>query len=295
MTIEFVQLSLGGVIHHNMVDVPHDGDRWADSPAPTVRLLNRDGTQLLASTAATVDASRSLTSTATAKSRTIPMTSTTGLKRWEEYVVGPNATGQWEWVTLDAIGSTSVTTLDPLVNTYSTGHGIKSHTMSYQVSTTTAAAVAQNCFAQWRYTVDSIERQEHTVFSISRYCPRLSLTPAEVIQHEPRALKQIGSDQKIGLILKRMFENRVLPDVAKILGSPGALVSGEAVDEAVLLKFQEIVSRKAKDYEGAHEYANLYVHQLDEIRLSVTDLDESGGQDVDEVPRSMRTPRIMRG
>ena len=293
--MDFVQLDLGGVLVHTMVDVPHDGTRWAASPAPTVTLYHRGGGVLRDSATASTGPSLYVTSTAAADGRTIVCTTTTGLERWEQCYIRSTATGHWETVTVDKFTSTTVTILDPLRYSYSTGDYLESHRMTTTLSESDAGNVELNCWAQWAYTVDGVKRKESTVFHISRYAPRLSLTAAEAMQAEPRLRDMLGSDQRIELLLRRIWHKVILPDVSKMIGSPGGMVSGEAIEEAVLLKLQEYVLRKSNQFEAAAHYKELYSSQLDEMRLSVIDMDEDGGQARDETPRGARTPRVMRG
>ncbi len=299
---QFVQLAIGGVIDHSMVDVPHDGARWDASPAPTCTLHHRNGGVIASSTAATVGLSFTVKE-ASAESRTISLVSTTGLERFGEYLLGPNANGQWEWVTVEAFepeddeDSYSVTVLDELQHSYSSDDPttLKSHRLTLELSAAQSASVESGCFAAWAYMVDSVKRIEHTTFAISRYAPRMSLTPAEAISVSPRLRDLIGSDQRVEVVLRRLWRRHLMPDVAKILGSSGAVLSGESLEQAHLYKLGEQLAREAKDHESAANYSELYTSALDEIRTDVVDLDESGGQDDDETPRGLSTPRLLRG
>jgi hypothetical protein len=293
--MNFLQLSLGGVLEHYMVDVPHDGTRWDASPAPQVKLFNRDGGVLRASTGATLGNQYTVNAACAADGRTIYIASTGSLRRWEQMWIRSNVTYHWETVTVDKWTTSSVTTLDPLQYAYSTSDVLESHRLYTTVTSGDVGNPELNCYAEWAYTVDTVARKEHTSFHISRYAPRRTLTAAKAISQEPRAREQLGSDQRVEHILQRIWEEVILPDVAKLLGSAGAMVAPEVIEEAHLYKFMEQSYRRAREFDAAKEYAEMYKSQLDEVRLSIVDLDEDGGQGDGDIPRGMRTPRLMRG
>lgn len=295
MTIHFLQLDKGGSLSHEMRDVPSDGARWDASPAPTVTLYTRTGETIRALTTVSLGPTTTLASDVAADAKAIGIGTTSSLRRWEEYVIGPNASGEWERVRLDSIGPTWVKALDPLVYAYSSGNTFKSHRMSTVVSTTHTATVEFYCYADWAYTVDGLARRTATDFCVSRYAPRLNITALDAVQFDPAARDQIGSNQKIDLVLRDLWERHVLPDVAKRLGSPGAMVSSERVDAAMLYRFAEHLYRQGRNTERADKYAELYTNQLEEIALGVVDLDEDGGQSADEVPASPRVCVMLRG
>ena len=296
MKVSFVGKGSGGIISHDMVDLPSDFSRWDASPAPTVTLFAPGGGTIVASaTASTVDAT-TLASAAPAATNDIALATTAGVLRWEPYVVGPNAAGQAEWCILDAVASATgvVTTLDPLRYSYASSQAFKTHRLKTTITATDAGSLVANARAEWGYEVDDVARKESTIFNISLYAPRLGLTSSDVLSIEPRVRKVIGSNQRIDYLLRHLWESRVLPDIAKIF-NPGALVSGAEADEALLFLVQQYMARKSKELELAEEYGRLYGDALDELRNSMIDLDQSGAQGEDEVVRGINTPRMMRG
>lgn len=295
MTYHFLQKDLGGSLWHVMRDLPADGARWDDTPAPAVTLYSRDGGTIRASTAVSVGPLTTVASSVAAGTTVIGIGTTTALRRWEEYVIGPNAAKEWERCKLDAVGGSYVKTLDPLVYSYSAGNEFKSHRLSTQVTTGNCGTVELNCWAEWSYAVDGQTSKVSTPFNISRYAPRLNITALDVVQFDPAARDQIGPDQKIDLILRDIWERHVLPDVAKLLGSPGAMVTSESVDAALLYRFEEHVYRQGRNTERADKYAELYAKQLEEVSSGIVDIDQSGGQDDDEIPPSPRSRRMVRG
>jgi hypothetical protein len=295
VTVHFLQLELGGDLWHHLRDLPSDGARWDADVTPLVRLNHRNGGVIRASTSCSVGPLTTVGSSVAAGTTLIGITTTGALRRWDEYVIGPNAAGEWEWCRLDAIGSGYVKTLDPLVYSYSAGNAFKSHRLSTRVTTAHVGSVELNCWATWSYTVDGQARRTQTSFNISRYAPRLNVTETHILQFDPAAREQIGSDQKLDPIIRFCWENYVLPDVAKLLGSPGAMVAPDAVDAAVLYRVEEYIYRQSRNTERADKYAELYVRQLEEVSSSIVDIDQDGGQSDGEVPPSPRARQMLRG
>jgi hypothetical protein len=291
---DFLQVDLGGSLSHVMKDNPSDGARWDATPAPSVILRTRSGGVLRGSTDVTLGPTTTVGSAAVAGTTLIGVGVTSALRRWEEYVIGPNAAGEWERIRLDAVGATYVKTLDELMYSYSSGNSLKSHRMSTTVTAGTVGAVEINCWAEWRYAVDEQIRKESTRFHVSRYAPRLTVTALDAVQYDPAFRDQIGSNQRIDLLLKTVWENYIKPDITKVLGSPGAIISGEAVHEATLLRAEEYLYRQGRNTERADKYHELYVDKLEEIVLGPVDLDQSGGQAQDEIPAGIRSRPMVR-
>ena len=285
------------MLWHQHKDLPPDGARWDSSPAPTVTLYNKSGGELRAVTTASLGPTTTLASSVVAGARAIGISDTTSLRRWEEYHIGPNAAGEHEWVRLDSVGNGYVKALDPVVYAYSSGNALQSHRMSTLVTTGTTGSVEWSCFAVWSYYVDAVLRNVSSEFHISHYAPRLNVTEIDWLQHNPGLRQLIGRDQKPGLILRDLWHQVVLPDVAKLLGSAGAMVAGEAVDRAVLYRADEYIYRQANNMERADVCAEQYTNQLEEIAagINIIDVDESGGQSDDELPPSPRIQELLRG
>lgn len=296
MRVQFVQKDSGGVLSHTMADLPASGARWDASPAPTVTLIDASGGSILASTAATALSSTSTSASVDAGATAISVVTTTGMARWDQWLLGPNASGQFEWVILDAINATThaVTVVDPLLYTYGSSTVIKSHTLTYTVNASTAGSIARDCRAEWSYAVASIGRKESTIFHVSLYAPRRGVTAADFLQIEPRALKLVGSNQRLDLLLKHIWESRVLPDIGKVVPH-GGLQSGSAADDCLILATQAHLSMKAKEVEISEEYGRRYGQALEELRATALDPDEDGAKDDEEAVRSVFTPRLLRG
>lgn len=293
MRVAFVQQNLGGVLEHTMVDVPHNGARWSSSPAPTVRLLDSAGGELHASTAATLGPSTTLSAPGYLGSTGLTLLTTTGLERWGEYLLGPNAGGEWQWITVVGVSTGGVKLAEKLEFAFSTGNAIKSHTMRYTVLASTVGSIARDCHAEWTYWCGGVKRQEHTLFHVSLYAPRLSLTASRFVEAFPRARRLKASNQDLDLLIRRVWQQHVLPDISRLY-RPGAVVSGEMCERALVARVKQAFLEDQKEREAADRAAEEYTAEIDLLREGLIDLDEDGQKSDAEVPRSLATPRIRR-
>lgn len=293
MRVAFVQQSLGGVLEHTMVDVPHDGARWSSSPAPTVRLLDAAGGELKSSTAATLGVSTTLSAAAAAEATGLTLLTTSGFERFGEYLLGPNAGGEWQWVTVVGVSTGGVKLAEKIEFAFSSGNAIKSHSMTYTVPASTVGSIARDCHAEWSYYVDGVKRQEHTLFHVSLYAPRLSLTAARFVEAFPRARRMKASSQDLDLLIRRTWQQHVLPDISRLY-RPGAVVSGEMCERALVARVKQLLLEDAKERESADRAGEEYTAEIDLLREGLLDLDEDGAKSDSEVVRSLSTPRIRR-
>jgi hypothetical protein len=294
MTVSFLQESLGGKLTHTVVDLGATGGRWDSTTAPTATFHGKGGGIIVSTRTCDLGPSTTLGAAAAASQKSLTIATTTDLVRWNNYVVGPNISGQWEWVTIDAIATTAVSVVDDLQYAYSSGDTFKSHDMSVTFTSADITSIYRDCYAAWSYNVDGISRKDHTLFHVSLYAPRLSLSAADVVQEYPRAHQIISSQQKIGLLIKNIWESRLLPDLGRIV-SPGALVSGETANEALLYRVVRHIMLQSRDFDGAELYDDMYKDAIDRLRSGLIDPDESGGVGDDETVRGVRTPRVRRG
>lgn len=282
--VAFVQLSAGGVIEHTMADVPQDGDRWSSSPAPAVWLYNDTGGLMLSGATATEGPSTSTSEGVSAGATDIPLVDLTGVERFAEYSIGPSATGSWERVTTIAAGGGQVTVAAPIRNAYAAGVAFRSHRLTYQVSSSTANSVMRNCRAEWRYTVDGVQRRESTIFHVSRYAPRCPLTSETFFAEYPRGRNMIASSQHMEILIKEMWRGVVLPEIGRLF-HPGALASGEAARPLLAAKLKQILCETARDFQAADIYQERWRAELELLRDTIVDLDEDGEQtEIERVP-----------
>ncbi len=291
--VRFVQLHLGGTLDHVMVDLPSDGARWDDDPLPSVTLRSGGGGEIRAAVTATAGPATSTASSCAAGQKNVPLIATTDFARWDEIVVGPNATGQWEWATIDAISiSHAVTVLEDLAYSYGAGVPVKSHKLSTTLTAADVGDVQRRAWAEWSYEVGGIARKESTIYVASRYAPRLSLTATELLGEDPRVRRLLGSNQRLDLVIRRTWERKVLPAIAA-MWAPGSLVSGESAEECLILAVRLKLARDAKDYESATKLEDLYRAALDRLQSVPVDLDEGG--DAEDAVRGAVAPRLLRG
>ena len=104
----------------------------------------------------------------------------------------------------------------------------------------------------------------------------------------------LGPGQRLDLVIRREWERRVLPSIARIM-PPGALVSGEAADELLLAAVCQRLTNAARDDDAADRWGARYETLLGGLGDTLTDFDEDGVVDPLEKPRSPRAPRLMRG
>lgn len=293
--MQWAQVDLGGVVHLDVIDVGTDGVLWDSSPAPTVTLYHRAGGELQASVSASTGATYSVSSASTAGDQTVSLASTTGLVRWEPPLLLRDTSGAWEWIEAESISGGTLTLVEPLENGYSVGATLRSPRLSATVAASSAASPQHACRADWAFSVGGSARRESTTFSIARYAPRLNVTARDITNYDPRAATMLGSDQELDRLVGFVWNRRVLIDVARLLGTPGAMISGEDLDHALITRVLADLYMRAEKLEIADRYEAQYAQAIDGIRQTAVDLDEDGGQDANEIPRSRRAVRILRG
>jgi hypothetical protein len=291
--VAFVQLDLGGSLDHTMVDLTSDGARWDADPLPSVTLRSGSGGEIRAAVTATAGPATSTASAVAAGAKRVPVLATTDFLRWEEVVVGPNSSGQWEWATIDGISlSEALTVLDELSFAYGSGVPVKSHRLSTTLTAADVGDVQRRAWAEWSYEVGGVARKEATIYVASRYAPRLSLTATELLGEDPRVRRLIAGNQRLDLLIRRTWERKVLPAIAA-MWAPGALISGESAEEALILAVRLKLARDAKDFESADKIEALYRTALDRLQSVPVDLDEGG--EADDAVRGAVAPRLLRG
>lgn len=295
MPIQFVQKDLGGTIYHDVVDTAPA--RWDASPAPTVTIRDRAGGELVASQAATAGASTTITQAAAQGSKTLKVTSATGLSVGDVLLLGPNSSGQFEWVTLDSVTTSSLTATvrDKLVYTYASGDAIKSHRLSVAISSAEADAVYQDCRAEWAFEVSDQARIESTTFHISAFSPRMTLRDQDILIRQPRAQDLLGSRQRLEQLIKDVWERDILEDLGSRY-NPGALVSGDHLRQAHLYRVLAEISSMAGDTDGRERYFDMYRMAWDRsLPQTLIDVDGDGQIGDDDVVLPALCGRIRRG
>jgi len=298
--VVFLQVDCGGRAEHVVTDVAGDGTGWDDGTTPTVVLYGSGGsTEIVAEQNATVVAPTELEAAEATKSQSISVSDSTGLRRWDQIVIGPSSrNGRWEWGIIDGIvtglNSDTLYLLAPLQHDYAKGDAVGARTLAVEFTAEQITAVRRHCRLEWKYIQAGLARRESTVVHLSRYCPRYALSDAELEAVVPTALRKIGPHQRLTLIIRQVWERKVLPSIARLM-PPGGLVSGEAADELLLAAVAHQVCEAARDNDQADRWAEAYDGLLGGLQDSITDLDESGYQSSIEKPRSRRSVRALRG
>ncbi len=293
--MQFVEIDKGGVIHHTLVDVPHDGARWDASPAPTCTLYAKDGGEILASQAATLGPSTTLSASAAAGGTSLSVTSATSFRVGERIWVGPNSSGQWEDQICVAVAAGSVTTATELAYSYGSGVTVKSHRMTVTVTSSDASAIRPFARADWEFAVDGVSRREEDQFHIARHVPRHSVTVSSIRDFAPILSPSIGSDQDLRRLIAATWERFVLPAIFKSW-EPGAVVDASAMDQALIYRVMVIMSEGVRDREGRDQYMVDYNEAIDRgWQMTTVDVDQDDAVGATERPAGRGVVRWRRG
>lgn len=289
MGVQFVQVGKGGTITY------HAPTRWDATPAPTVTLYGPEGGELVASGNATLGPTTTLDGAAAAGATTVPLTATTGVVVGEQYKI-TNATGEHEWVTVEAISSgVSVTVRDPLRYTYASTDVFCSTKLSVAMSSTQAAAPYRNCYARWVYSVGAQSQIDTSIFHVTRWAARLTLTSQDILRREPRAIDLLGSRQDIDELIQDIWENEILEELAQSC-DPGALLSGETLRMATLYRVIAEMYLHSQDAEHSDALMAMYRAVWERVlHTAPIDVDQSGSVSSDDIVRPAWTGRLFRG
>jgi len=305
--VTFLQVGCGGGVEHTISDLRPDGSAWDDideddeDTIPTCTLYGEGGAGTIAAARpCAIPPATELSDACEEQALVLVVESAEGLERWQEIVVGPGHDGRWEWAVIDGIEiggddeDDTIHLLAPLRYAYAEGTPVGSRTLRASFSSDEITRVLRDCRLEWRYRRDERTPVDHTIVHLSRYAPRYALSAAEVNDAEPKAIRMLGPGQRLDLVIRREWERRVLPSIARIM-PPGALVSGEAADELLLAAVCQRLTNAARDDDAADRWGARYETLLGGLGDTLTDFDEDGVVDPLEKPRSPRAPRLMRG
>jgi len=309
--VAFLQVGAGGSVEHTIADLAPDGSAWDtideddDDTVPTVTLYGEGGAGVLvASQLCGYVMPTALSAASAAGGTTLEVDDVSGLSRWGEIVVGPGADGRWEWAILDGVTPGDPLVIPPVPGTlhllsplryaYADGSAVGSRTLTATYTDAQITQVLRGCRLEWAYQRGGKTRVENTIVHLSKYAPRYSLTAAEVMDSEPKAERMLGPGQRLDLMIRRTWDRRVLPSIARIM-PPGALVSGEAADELLLAAVCQQLTNAARDTEAADRWGERYETLFGSLKDTLTDINEDGEVAATERPRNPRAPRLMRG
>ena len=308
--VQFLQVDVGGHVEHVVTDLGSDGAGFDAATlvpvyaGPTVELKGSDGSEVVASQLATVVAPTKLLAAVAAGATQITVPTTTGLKRFDQIVIGPSSDeGRWEWAMIDGLKASTVGPpavagtlflLAPLRYAYGVNDVVGTRTLAVDFEDDEITEVQRNCRLIWTYQRSGVTIVENTVVHLSRYAPRYSLSDAEVEAVVPTALRMLGPHQRLTLIIRQVWERRVLPSIARLM-NPGGLVTGEAADELLLAAVAQQINEAAGKPEQADRWRETYDGLLGGLQDTITDLDEDGEQATTEKPRSRNVARLNRG
>lgn len=292
MGVQFVQRDVGGIVYYE------SPDRWDSATTPTVELLTPRGAVLVASQNATAGPTTTLSAAAAVGATAISLTATTSMVVGRQYTIGPNASGQSERVTLSAVvgGTTpSVTARHPLQYAYASAVAFASTRLSVAVTAAQATTAYRGCIAKWTYKVSAATRVDSTIWHVSIWSPRLTLTEQDVLRREPRAIDLLGTRQRLVELIDDVWTNDILEDLGQSC-DPGALVSGDALRMATLYRVLAEMYLFSQDHEHADRLTGLYqAAWLRVLQQTPIDTDQTGTVDDDDIVRPAWTGRLCRG
>jgi hypothetical protein len=198
------------------------------------------------------DPATTLDAAATANTRSIPLTATTGIVAERRYLVTHITTGVKEWVEVDGITSAdSVTVKHPIHNDYASGSTFQSTRIQATVDSTwiadetnlTGDDVGPNpqYRVRWVYVVSGVTYVADTYFNVVRYAARHGVQPQDIESLIPGWMDSLPSDHRIDQGRKLLDDayREVRVDMHQIDLSASSIAESEIVDELVRLKVIE--------------------------------------------------------
>ncbi len=246
---------------------------------PTVEILTGSGgTIVAAGTAATLSpVSTVLDTPADPGASVLDVTSTSAIANADELLLGPNADGKTEWVTVIGSTSTDVLLANRLRYGYASASYLRGTHISYALTSADTATIRRNCrvIFSWGYGAASqpplIER-----FDIVRHwVGHQPATLNDVLLHDARALDRLPPEYDVERGLDRAF-SEVLRDLNGARRVGAALCDDDWRD-VVALKFLATfvggaMGERGKPYRERWEAR--YVERI-EILESQTVVDEN--------------------
>jgi hypothetical protein len=226
----------------------------------------------------------------------LTVASATGLSVNDILMLGPNSGGQYEWVTVDSVNSSTkaLTTRDNLQYDYATSDVLKSHRLSVTLTAAQAASTYANARAEWDYKVSTQQRTETTTFHITRWNPRLTLRDQDILKRNPRALEYLGTRQRLGQLIKEVW-NDALEEIGEMF-NPGGVVAGSVLQTYHMRLVLAEIADQAEDYEAQDRHIAKASAALQRaLSQTIADTDNDGDIDDNDIIRSTMTGRIQRG
>lgn len=298
MPVKFVQVSRGGVVGHEVSDhAPYTWDTNSSTAAiVTVTIRDSTGGELVASSAATRGPKTTISANASAQATTISVTAATGISQGDVLLIGPNASGQWEWITVDGVNSSTLvlTLRDRLQYAYASGVAVKSPKVTKSLTATNCDTTRRNCRAEWAYTANGVACTETSLFHMSVWNPRLTLRDQDVLIRQPRAIDVLGTRQRLSQLIRDVWERDILEDVAARM-DPAGLVDGDALRQAHLYRVLMEIALMAGDSDGRDRYGAQYKSAFDRaLAGTLADTDGDGAISDSDIIRPAWTGVLRR-
>jgi hypothetical protein len=203
----------------------------------------------IAAPAVETNPNTTLDSTASANTRTIPLTATTGIVADRRYLVTHITTGLKEWVEVEGITSAdSVTVKHPLHNDYATNSTFQSTRITAAIDATwvadetniTTEDVGPNPMyrVRWVYVVGGVTYVADSYFNLVRYAARHSVQPQDIESLVPGWLDSLPSDHRIDQGRKLIDDayREVRIDMHQVDLAARDVAESEVVDDLVRYK-----------------------------------------------------------
>jgi hypothetical protein len=224
---------------------------------------------------------------ASAGSRTIPLTATTGAAAERVYLV-TGATGLKEWTEVQTVtDGVSVTAKHPLHNDYASGSTFQSTRIQATIDaswiaddtnvTTEDSGPNPGYRVRWVYVVGGVTYVADSYFSVVRYAARHGIRPQDIESEAPGWLDTLPTDHRADQG-RKLIENayrKVKMDLHAIDLKASDIAESDVIDEFVILKTLEL-GEWSKLYAGAPDTglaqlsSKKYMERLDAIARVVS-------------------------
>lgn len=268
----------------------------------TVSLQYPGGTELQASTAATVDTvSTTISSAAAVGSSSVVVTSATGIKAGRRYIFTESGR---RWVAeVEQISGTTVYLKSPIPFAFTTSTTVKGYALTYQLTTTHTADADHDYVATWVAVVDGAEHEWDQLFDIVDAADWHATTMEDVLAEYSYLREILTSDQLEGTaLLDNAWDKHVVP-MLRSVGKRAAQVKDKQVlvplhcslVNWVVAKNRAMIDETSRGQEADRCWADVERQWSRLIAdLGWYDEDEDGQQDAGEEKQAIRGVRLRR-
>jgi hypothetical protein len=235
-----------------------------------------------------------LNGNSTAGTSSLTLTSGSGVTAGESYVVGPNASGQTEVITVHGISTVTVTTRQPLRYSYAATHVFASRKAVLSVLAASLTSSYANCRAVWTYTTDSLSNSETSLFHTSPYAPVCTVTESDILRRLPLARNTVDPYQPLSELITEIFDNEVMGKVS-VIWTPNSIISGDVLRVATIDRVMAEICLANGRLEEYDRWIQAYNEDMETV-ISTAPVDSDNDSDTtNENIYSWNTFRLARG